>query len=72
VVVQTLMPRIKPRPRITSGKPSPDQVLGPLRRIRGRPFTDREIVPILSFPSTTKGGDPVSYSKRCHLAEAAR
>jgi hypothetical protein len=29
-------------------------------------------VPILRSPPTTKGGDPVSYSKRCHLAGIAR
>jgi hypothetical protein len=29
-------------------------------------------VPILLFPSTMKGGDPVSFSKRCHLAGIAR
>jgi hypothetical protein len=28
--------------------------------------------PILTAPSTTKGGDPVSCIKRCHLAGIAR
>ncbi len=32
------------------------------------PLTRADSVPILRFPSTTKGGDPVSYTKRCHLA----
>jgi hypothetical protein len=27
---------------------------------------------ILIFPPTMKGGDPVSYTKRCHLAGIAR
>jgi hypothetical protein len=27
---------------------------------------------ILVFPSTMKGGDPVSFTKRCHLAGIAR
>src|ERR1700743_3274529 len=29
-------------------------------------------VPIMMSPSTTKGGDPVSLTKRCHLAGIAR
>jgi len=37
-----------------------------------RPLTGDDSVPILMFPSTTKGGDPVSYTKRCHLAGIAR
>src|SRR5258706_1339621 len=36
------------------------------------PLTQPDSVPILMFPSTTKGGDPVSYTKRCHLAWIAR
>jgi len=27
---------------------------------------------MFAFPSTTKGGDPVSLTKRCHLAGIAR
>src|SRR3954452_18345920 len=37
-----------------------------------RPLTRADSLPILGFPSTTKGGDPVSYTKRCHLAGIAR
>jgi hypothetical protein len=36
------------------------------------PLTLADSMPILMFPSTTKGGDPVSYTKRCHLAGIAR
>jgi hypothetical protein len=36
------------------------------------PLTQADSIPILMFPSTTKGGDPVSYTKRCHLAGIAR
>src|SRR5258708_32963280 len=36
------------------------------------PLTQADSMPILMFPSTTKGGDPVSYTKRCHLAGIAR
>jgi hypothetical protein len=36
------------------------------------PLTSAESLPILTFPSTTKGGDPVSFTKRCHLAGIAR
>jgi hypothetical protein len=36
------------------------------------PLTRADSVPILRFPLTTKGGDPVSYTKRCHLAGIAR
>ena len=36
------------------------------------PLTDVDSASILMFPSTTKGGDPVSYTKRCHLAGIAR
>jgi hypothetical protein len=35
-------------------------------------LTGGDSLPILGFPSTTKGGDPVSYTKRCHLAGIAR
>jgi hypothetical protein len=52
---------------------------GPLKRplflacfVRGGPLTGADSLPILRFPSTTKGGDPVSYTKRCHLAGIAR
>jgi hypothetical protein len=37
-----------------------------------RPLTCADSLPILRFPSTMKGGDPVSYTKRCHLAGIAR
>src|SRR5688572_30416207 len=33
-----------------------------------QPLTSADSIPILMFPSTTKGGDPVSLTKRCHLA----
>ena len=36
------------------------------------PLTGADSMRILMFPSTTKGGDPVSYTKRCHLAGIAR
>src|SRR5450631_1691342 len=36
------------------------------------PLTRADSMPILRLPSTTKGGDPVSYTKRCHLAGIAR
>src|ERR1700688_1015762 len=36
------------------------------------PLTDGDSRPILMFQPTTKGGDPVSYTKRCHLAGIAR
>jgi hypothetical protein len=36
------------------------------------PLTGGDSLRILKFPSTTKGGDPVSYTKRCHLAGIAR
>ena len=39
---------------------------------RARPLTGGDSLPILGFPSTMKGGDPVSYTKRCHLAGVAR
>src|ERR1700728_164967 len=35
-------------------------------------LTGGDFLPILGSPSTTKGGDPVSYTKRCHLAGIAR
>src|ERR1700728_4994630 len=38
----------------------------------GRTLTRVAFRPILRFPSIAKGGDPVSYSKRCHLAGIAR
>ena len=37
-----------------------------------RALTEADSPPILRSPSTTKGGDPVSYTKRCHLAGIAR
>jgi hypothetical protein len=40
--------------------------------VRNGPLTGTDSLPILRFPSTTKGGDPVSYTKRCHLAGIAR
>src|SRR5262249_6668538 len=42
----------------------------PLQR-RGA-LTAADSLPIVGFPLTTKGGDPVSYLKRCHLAGIAR
>jgi streptolysin S family bacteriocin protoxin len=36
------------------------------------PLTWCVSMPILGFPPTTKGGDPVFYTKRCHLAGIAR
>ena len=36
------------------------------------PLTGTDSPPILMSPSTMKGGDPVSYTKRCHLAGIAR
>src|SRR6202012_2966712 len=38
----------------------------------GRTLTRVDFRPILRSPSIAKGGDPVSYSKRCHLAGIAR
>jgi hypothetical protein len=35
-------------------------------------LTGGDFPPILGIPSTTKGGDPVSYTKRCHLVGTAR
>jgi hypothetical protein len=35
-------------------------------------LTSGDSPPILRFPSTLKGGDPVSFTKRCHLAGVAR
>ena len=43
-----------------------------VRRIGPLALTGRRPPPILKAPSTTKGGDPVSYTKRCHLAGIAR
>src|SRR5437764_11129578 len=37
-----------------------------------QPLTPADSPPILRSPPTTKGGDPVSYLKRCHLAGIAR
>ena len=39
---------------------------------RSGALTGADSPPILTFPSTMKGGDPVSYTKRCHLAGIAR
>ena len=39
---------------------------------RPAPLTGADSPPILMFPSTMKGGDPVSFTKRCHLAGIAR
>src|SRR5262249_35770923 len=35
------------------------------------PLTEPRRAAILAVPLTTKGGDPVSYPKRCHLAGTA-
>ena len=43
----------------------------PVPRAR-RPLTQADSLHILLFPPTMKGGDPVSYTKRCHLAGIAR
>src|ERR1700704_4200529 len=42
------------------------------RLSRPKPLTPADSPPILRSPPTTKGGDPVSYLKRCHLAGIAR
>jgi hypothetical protein len=39
---------------------------------RSGALTGADSLPILMFPSTMKGGDPVSCTKRCHLAGIAR
>jgi len=45
----------------------------PRRKFRRfSPLTNPKAAPILAVSSTTKGGDPVSHSKRCHLAGIAR
>jgi hypothetical protein len=45
----------------------------PRQRFREiRLLTRGQDAPILGAPPTTKGGDPVSQSKRCHLAGIAR
>ena len=44
----------------------------PAVRVPERPLTSGASVPIVLFPSTMKGGDPVSFTKRCHLAGVAR
>jgi len=35
-------------------------------------LTAADSLSILTIPSTMKGGDPVSFTKRCHLAGIAR
>src|SRR6185503_15602551 len=67
---------LHPRCPITYHAASPPSTaLRQCRRIvskpRSRPLTCCDSAPILTFPPTTKGGDPVSYSKRCHLAGIA-
>jgi hypothetical protein len=61
------------RPRLCS---APLRKCCALRCVRGTRtcplLTQPGSVPILRAPTTTKGGDPVSYSKRCHLAGIAR
>src|SRR5713101_5095978 len=49
-------------------RPFPAPSLVPAAR---RPLTQADSLPILGFPLTTKGGDPVSFTKRCHLAGIA-
>src|SRR5260221_2772117 len=46
----------------------------PVSRIRApdQGLTAAESLTILMFPQPTKGGDPVSLTKRCHLAGIAR
>src|SRR5881392_3345073 len=46
--------------------------LGPPTPAGPGPLTGADSPPILMFPSTMKGGDPVSLTKRCHLAGIAR
>jgi hypothetical protein len=43
-----------------------------LAYLGGQPLTSGDSLPILTFPPTMKGGDPVSFTKRCHLAGIAR
>jgi hypothetical protein len=52
-------------------RPEPLQTAG-FQPIRHQALTGADGLPILGVPSTTKGGDPVSYLKRCHLAGIAR
>src|SRR5206468_13098824 len=52
-------------------QPSPTRHFDPVNSQYSRrigPLTRADSPPILMFPLTTKGGDPVSYLKRCHLA----
>jgi hypothetical protein len=51
---------------------APQAGIGRMVRLPPALLTEPGSVPILGFPSTMKGGDPVSYSKRCHLAGIAR
>jgi hypothetical protein len=41
-------------------------------RARGGALNTGRFGAYTEIPSTTKGGDPVSYTKRCHLAGIAR
>ena len=57
---------LNPSPRPFNGNCS----IGP--REPDPALTGADSLPILMLPSTMKGGDPVSYTKRCHLAGIAR
>ncbi|SRR5579862_3581166 len=46
--------------------------IGPLFHCSRAAFNPARRRPILGVLQPTKGGDPVSYPKRCHLAEVAR
>jgi hypothetical protein len=68
--VSTVMRRTRTSPDI-AGK-SPDIGLEGTRRPPAFPLTSCDSRLILLFPLTEKGGDPVSFTKRCHLAGIAR
>ena len=50
----------------------PDRLANRRESAPHRPLTTTDSLPILLFPQPTKGGDPVSLTKRCHLAGIAR
>src|SRR5580698_2712299 len=61
-------------PQHPRGKPvmAPDFRAEPAPCLPDKPLTSGESVPILVSPPIMKGGDPVSFTKRCHLAGIAR
>jgi hypothetical protein len=65
-----------PRSRSASLRTPPVRSMTTRRFLRMRrradPLTCSDSMLILMEPSTMKGGDPVSYTKRCHLAGIAR